>query len=318
MTTSSPDLPRLPTSADVAAAAARLAPWIHRTPVMRVKGPGARPMVVKLEGMQRSGSFKMRGALNKLMLLGREARRGVVTASGGNHGLGVTWAGWLLGVPVHVFLPENCSPWKRASLEGAAARVRVAGSVYPEAEAAAMAYAEVEGLPFIPAYDDADVIAGQGTAIAELVEDAPDVGTIVIAVGGGGLASGAVLAAAGRKVVGVEPFGAPTMHAALRAGKAVRLNDIQSVAADSLGAGKAGELTFAICRRGLDRVELVEDDAIRAAQRWLWEHLRLVYEPGGSAGLAALATGALDGDPGPVGILLCGANTDPAALGGVH
>lgn len=306
----------LPDFAHVTAAAARLAPWIHRTPIMRVKGPGARPLVIKLEGMQRSGSFKMRGALNKLMLLGREARAGVVTASGGNHGLGVTWAGWLLGVPVHVFVPTVTSPWKRDALEAAAAQVRVVGARYPEAEEAARAFAAARDLPYIHAYDDPDVIAGQGTVVAELLEDAPDVGTIVVAVGGGGLAAGAVLAAGGRKVVGVEPYGAPTMQAALRAGHPVKLEDIQSVAADSLGAGQAGERTFAICRRGLDRIELVEDDAIRAAQRWLWEHLRLVYEAGGSAALAAVATGALDGDAGPVGIVLCGANVDPATFSG--
>lgn len=307
------DLPDVPA---VAAAAERLAPWIHRTPIMRVKGPGARPLVVKLEGMQRSGSFKMRGALNKLMLLGKAARAGVVTASGGNHGLGVTWAGWLLGVPVHVFVPAVSSPWKREALELAAAQVRVVGQRYPEAEEAARAFAAARDLPYIHAYDDPDVIAGQGTAVAELIEDAPEVRTVVVAVGGGGLAAGAVLAAGGRKVVGVEPYGAPTMQAALRAGHPVVLDNIQSVAADSLGAGRAGEYTYAICRRGLDRVELVEDEAIRAAQRWLWEHLRLVYEPAGAATLAAVATGALDGDPGPVGLVLCGANVDPAVFAG--
>lgn len=307
----------LPDYAQVVAAAARLAPWIHRTPIMRVKGPGARAMVIKLEGMQRSGSFKMRGALNTMMLLGRAARSGVVTASGGNHGLGVTWAGWLLGVPVHVFLPTVTSPWKREALVSAAAQVQVVGERYPEAEQAARAFAERQGLPYIHAYDDPHVIAGQGTVVAELIEDAPEVGTVVVAVGGGGLAAGAVLAAGGRKVVGVEPYGAPTMHAALRAGHPVQLDDIQSVAADALGAGRAGAMTFSICRRGLDRVELVEDDAIRAAQRWLWEQLRLLYEPAGSAGLAALATGALDGDEGPIGLVLCGANVDPATFGGM-
>ena len=214
-----------------------------------------------------------------------------------------------------MFVPSVSSAWKREALEAAAARVQVVGERYPAAEEAARAFAASRDLPYIHAYDDPDVIAGQGTAIAELVEDAPEVATIVVAVGGGGLASGAVLAAGGRKVVGVEPFGAPTMQAALRAGHPVKLDDIQSVAADSLGAGQVGELTFAICRKGLDRVELVEDEAIRAAQRWLWDHLRQVYEPGGSAGLAAVATGALDGDAGPIGIVLCGANVDPATLG---
>lgn len=306
----------IPTAADVADAARRLAPWVMRTPVVRVEGPGARPMVLKLEGMQRSGSFKLRGALNTLMDLAEEARRGVVTASGGNHGLGVTYAGWLRRVEVHVFVPANTRAAKVEALERAAARVHRIKGVFADAEKAARIYAEAENLPFIHPYDDPSVIAGQGTAIAELIADAPEVKTIVIGIGGGGLAAGAVLAAGGRKVIGVEPYGAPTMHAALRAGEPVWLPNIQSIAADALGASQVGQINFDICRRGLDRVELVEDLAIVEAQQWLWQQLRLVYEPGGVTGLAALATGALDADPGPIGVLLCGANVDPASLGG--
>lgn len=301
----------LPTAADVANAAERLAPWVLRTPTLRVDGPGARPMVIKLEGMQRSGSFKLRGALNALLDLDEEARNGVVTASGGNHALGVTYAGWLRRVPVHVFVPSTTRPAKIAALEQAAAHVHRVDGVYADAEVAARAFSDAESLPFVHAYDDPSVIVGQGTAVAEMIADAPEVATIVVGVGGGGLASGAVLAAGGRKVVGVEPYGAPTMHAALRAGRPVWLDNIQSIAADALGASTVGDFTFGICRRGLDRVELVEDIAILDAQKWLWQTLRQLYEPGGCAGLAALATGALDADPGPVGILLCGANLDP-------
>lgn len=305
---------QLPTPADVAAAAQRIAPWIRRTPIMAVDGPGARPMVVKLEGLQRSGSFKLRGALNRLMQLGAAARQGVVTASGGNHGLGVAWAGWLLGVPVHVCVPSSSPQVKAAALQQVATSVEVVPGRYPDAALAARGYAATHGLPYVHAYDDADVIVGQGTALLELIEDAPQVGTLVVAVGGGGLAGGAVLAAGGRRVVGVEPFGCPTMHAALRAGRPVRLDRIDSVAADALGAGEAGALPFALCREGLDRVELVDDAAILRARRWLWDHLRVVVEPGAAAGLAALAQGLLDDDPGPVGVLLCGANTDPSDL----
>ncbi|MCA9547270.1 MAG: pyridoxal-phosphate dependent enzyme, partial [Myxococcales bacterium] len=138
--------------------------------------------------------------------------------------------------------------------------------------------------------------------------------TLVVAVGGGGLAAGAVLAAGSRRVVGVEPYGAATMHEALRAGRPVRLNHLESVAADALGAGQAGELTYAVCADGLDRVELVSDEAILGVRQWLWDHARLVYEPGGCAALAALAQGLLDDDPGPIGVLLCGSNTDPGNL----
>ena len=147
-----------------------------------------------------------------------------------------------------------------------------------------------------------------------LIADAPDVGTVVVAIGGGGLASGTCLAADGRRVVGVEPYGAPTLHSAFRAGRPVRLGRIESVAADALGAGIAGDLTYAVCCAGLDRVELVDDAAIIEARRWLWQHLRIAAEHAACAGLAAIASGALDADPGPIGLILCGGNTDPADL----
>lgn len=304
----------LPTADDVAQAAERLAPWIRRTPTLAVEGPGARPVILKLEGMQRSGSFKLRGALNKLMVLGPDARQGVVTASGGNHGLGVAWAGFLLGVPVQVFVPESAPMVKLAAIERAGAEVvRIPGG-YPQAAQAAHQTATTHGKPYLHAYDDPAVIAGQGTVVREFVEAHPEIETIVVAIGGGGLASGAVLAAGGRRVVGVEPFGIPTMHAALRAGRPVVLPHLDSVAADALGAGSAGHYTYALCAAHLDRVELVEDQAIVTARRWLWQHLRQAYEPAASAALAALAGGHLDGDPGPIGVVLCGANTDPSDL----
>lgn len=295
-------------------AALRLAKWTRRTPIMRIEGPGARQAVIKLEGTQRSGSFKLRGALNKMMILGAAAEGGVVTASGGNHGLGVSWAGLLLGVPVHVFVPATTPQVKRDALEAANATVQVVPGTYPDADRAARAHAAAAGLPYIHAYDDPDVIAGQGTALLEFIEQAPEIRTLVVAIGGGGLASGATLAAQGRRVVGVEPFGAPTMFNALRAGKPVPLTDIESVAADSLGAGMVSDLTYRLCRTGLHRVELVEDRQIKAAQRWLWQQLRLPYEPGGAASLAALMGGRLDDDEKHIGILLCGANVDLSTL----
>lgn len=304
----------LPTPLDVEAAAERIAPWIRRTPNIRVQGPGAREIVLKLEGLQRSGSFKLRGALNKIMLLGEAAREGVVTASGGNHGLGVAWAAWFMRLPAHVCVPSSVPRAKLEALEAANAEVEMIPGGYPDAEIAARSYAQARGLPYVHAYDDAAVIAGQGTVVRELLADDPDVQTVVIAVGGGGLVAGAVLAAEGRRVVGVEPYGVPTMHAALRAGAPVRLDQIDSIAADALGAGKVGALPFEICRDRLDRVELVDDASILEAQRWLWTHLRLVVEPGAAVGVAALSKGLFDSDPGPVGILLCGANTDPSML----
>ena len=306
---------RIPTKRDVDEAAVRLAPWLRRTPTIRIQGPGAREIVVKLEGLQRSGSFKMRGALNKVMMLGDAASGGVVTASGGNHGLGVAWAGLFLGVPCHVYVPSSCPDIKQDALAAANATVTVVPGHFPDAELSARSHARARGIPYVHAYDDADVIAGQGTCARELCEDAPDVRTVVVAIGGGGLAAGTVLGAGGRRVVGVEPFGAPTMHAALRAGGPMTLDHIESIAADSLGAGRVGDTTFALCREGLDRVELVDDQAILEARRWLWTQLRMAVEPGAAAPFAALARGMLDHDPGPVGIILSGANTDPITLG---
>ncbi len=293
---------------------ARILKWIRVTPVIRMQGPGARPVCFKLEGLQRSGSFKLRGALNKLLTLGDEAKAGVVTASGGNHALGVAWAGWLLGVPVQCCVPENTPRFKVEALGRANAKVRLVDGTYPEAEALAKETAHQQALAYVHAYDDLDVVAGQGTVIREFLSQAPDVQTLVVAVGGGGLAAGAVLAADGRRVVGIEPAGAPTMFNALKAGRPVRLEEIDSVAADALGAGIAGDVNFGICQKGLHRVNLVSDQDLRDSQSWLWEHSRLVCETGAAAGLAALSAGILDEDPGPIGVVLCGSNVDPSIL----
>ena len=305
----------LPNSHLVDLAHARILKWIRVTPVIRMQGPGARPVCFKLEGLQRSGSFKLRGALNKILALGEQAKGGVITASGGNHALGVAWAGWLLGIPVSVCVPETTPRFKVDAINRANANVRLVDGSYPEAEALARETASQQGLAYVHAYDDLDVVAGQGTVIREFLSQAPDVQTVVVAVGGGGLAAGAVLAAEGRRVVGVEPSGAATMYNALKAGKPVPLNSINSVASDSLGAGIAGTVNFDICKDGLNRIELVEDSHLRSSQRWLWEHSRLVSETGAAAGLAALSAGLLDEDPGPIGIVLCGANVDPSVLG---
>ncbi|MEE2757334.1 MAG: pyridoxal-phosphate dependent enzyme [Myxococcota bacterium] len=298
-------------SADIDAAHARILKWIRVTPVIRMQGPGARPVVLKLEGLQRSGSFKLRGALNKLLVLGSKAQTGVITASGGNHGLGVSWAGWLLDVKVHVFVPGSTPSFKIDALERGNAIVRKVDGNYADAEREARRAADEHGLPYIHAYDDPDVIAGQGTVIREFLSQAPEIGTTVVAIGGGGLASGSSLAADGRRIVGVEPIGAATMHAAFEAGGPVHIGHINSIAADSLGAAMAGRYTYDICSRGIDRVELVSDSSLVKAQRWLWDHLRLVSELGAAAGLAALSNGVLDQDPGPIGIVVCGSNVHP-------
>ncbi len=305
----------LPDAAMVAVARERIAEWVRETPIITLKGPGARPMVLKLECLQRSGSFKLRGALARLLALEpAERKAGVVTASGGNHGLGVAWAGLLLGVPVTVIAPTTAPRIKREALVATNTDLVLVEGGYPAADRLARERAERDGKVYLHAYDDADVIAGQGSVVAELIEQEPRVGTIVVAVGGGGLAAGSVLAADGRRVVGVEPIGSAAMHAAFEAGGPVTLDRIDSIAADSLGAGRAGELTYPLCRDGLDRIELVDDEALIEARQWLWDHVRVVAEHGAAAGLAALMQGRLDDDPGPIGVIICGANTDPAGL----
>lgn len=305
----------LPDTAAVLAARDRIREWVRETPIIALKGPGARPIVLKLECLQRSGSFKLRGALNRLLALDPAQRKaGVITASGGNHGLGVAWAGWLLGIPVTVVAPTTSPRVKRQALVASNADLILVEGGYPAADRLARERAERAGLIYIHAYDDPDVIAGQGTLVAEMIEQEPRIGTIVVAVGGGGLAAGTALAAGGRRVVGVEPEGCPTMHKALAAGEPVTLDRIASIAADSLGAGRAGDFTYPLCRDGLDRIELVDDDALVAARQWLWDHVRVAAEYGAVAGLAALMQGRLDDDPGPIGVIICGANTDPAGL----
>lgn len=311
--------PIFPQSSEVAEAHTRISEWVRETPVIRLKGPGARPMVLKLECLQRSGSFKLRGALNKLLSLDRaERKRGVITASGGNHGLGVAWAGWLLGVPVQVVAPSRTPRIKRDLLASANAELTLVEGGYPEADALAREKAERLGLAYVHAYDDADVIVGQGTVVAEMIEQEPRVGTVVVSVGGGGLAAGVALGAGldgtDRRVIGVEPEGIPTLHSALAAGEPVALERIDSVAADSLGAGRTGDIVFPVCRDNLHRVELVDDAALNAARQWLWDHVRIAAEHGAVAGLAALMQGRFDDDPGPIGLIICGANTDPGDL----
>ncbi|MBU1899729.1 pyridoxal-phosphate dependent enzyme, partial [Myxococcota bacterium] len=156
-------------------------------------------------------------------------------------------------------------------------------------------------------------IAGQGTLISEILDARPDIATLVVAVGGGGLAAGAILAARGRRIIGVEPLGAPTLYEALAVGAPVRV-EVESVAADALGAGEVGALPLALCAGKIHRVELIHDSAIIEAQRWLWAHLRLLVEPGAAITLAALAEGRFDADPGPIALVLGGANVDPCFL----
>jgi threonine dehydratase len=305
---------------EIEAAAARIAFHVRRTPCLDAEpdlfGPAqAVPVSLKLEFLQHAGSFKPRGAFNTL-LQGMVPAAGVAAASGGNHGAAVAYAASRLGYRATIFVPEIASPVKIARIRSFGAEVRVGGARYADALAACEAFIAATGALSVHAYDAAPTIAGQGTLGLEWIADRPDLDTVLVAVGGGGLIAGIAAALAGRvKVVGVEPEGSRCLHAALEAGHPVDV-PVESVAADSLGARRTGDLVLAIARHHVDRIVLVPDAAIVAAQHRLWDRLRVASEPGGAAAFAALAGGFYPPDAGErVGVLLCGANVDPSIFG---
>ncbi|MGD9989673.1 serine/threonine dehydratase [Pseudonocardia sp.] len=285
-------------SADVTAAATRIAPHVRRTPLFVTELDG-RPLLLKLEHLQRSGSFKMRGATNALLAGERPDR--VVTASGGNHGLGVATAAARLGIPATVFVPGSVPEAKARRIEAAGAKLVRHGATYADAAAAAHA----EPGRYLHAYDQPEVVAGQGTVAAEIVAAAPEVDAIVVAAGGGGLAAGTTLAAAGRRTVTVEPEHCRAVHAALAAGAPVDVG-IDSVAASALGATRIGDLAFELLTAAAAVALLVSDAEIVAARDLLWEEFRLRVEPAAAAPFAAWLAGRVPGER-PC-LVLCGAN----------
>ncbi|GAA3231733.1 threonine/serine dehydratase [Actinocorallia longicatena] len=286
---------------------------MRRTPVVRA-GDG---LWLKLEQLQHTGSFKPRGAFNRILAAGEGAAAGIVTASGGNAGLGAAHAARELGVPAEVFVPETAPEVKVRGLKALGAEVRQVGSIYREAFEAASERAAETGRLFCHAYDQPEVCAGQGTVGLELLEQVPEVDTVLLAVGGGGLLAGVAAALEGRaRVVGVEPAGVPTLHRALAEGRPVDVS-VESVAADALGASRIGAIAFDVAVRTGAGSVLVGDEAIIAARRHLWDHWRLAVEHGTAAALAALHTGAYVPAPGEkVAVVICGANTDPSDLHG--
>jgi threonine dehydratase len=301
------------TPADVADAAGALRPFLRTTPVVEVSGAdfGLPPfaLTLKLESLQWSGSFKARGAFANLLL--RDIPRvGVVAASGGNHGAAVAYAAGTRGVPARIFVPTISSPAKTARIRSYGAELEVVGSHYAEALAASEVWAAAHGAAAVHAFDARETLLGPATLGRELEEQAPSLDTIVVAIGGGGLIGGMSAWYGGRvRIVGVEPEGCPTLFRALEAGRPVDV-EVSGIAADSLGARRVGALMFPIAREHVDRVVLVTDDAIRAAQRRLWEVLRVVAEPGAAAPLAALLTGAYAPRADErVGIVVSGGNT---------
>ncbi|WP_017602595.1 threonine/serine dehydratase [Nocardiopsis alkaliphila] len=296
--------PAVPTATDVRAAAERITPHIRRTPVLRTELDG-RPLTLKLEYLQRTGAFKLRGALNAL--LGAEPTDRVITASGGNHGLGVATAAKILGVRATVYVPETVPQAKAAPLEATGAEIVRVGEHYAMAAEAAREQADSEGVRYLHAFDDALVVAGQGTIGLEVATDAPECESIVVAVGGGGLAAGVRLGAEGRRVVGVEPQGCQSMHAAMAAGHPVT-TPVESLASSALGAATLGRVPFEVLRTHPVTPALVSDAEIIGAQARLWEEFRIATEPAAAVPFAAWLAGRVPGQ-NPC-LVVCGANAD--------
>ena len=301
---------------DVRAAAERIAGRVRRTPILELGDVDASSAVAKIELLQHTGSFKPRGAFNKL-LSGDVPPAGVIAASGGNFGSAVAYAARATGVPAEVFIPSTSPQAKVSRVRGYGAGVTIVEGYYAEAQAALAARQRETGALLMHPFDQPEVIAGQGTIGIELEEQVPDLDTVLVAIGGGGLIAGIAAWFRGRvRVVGVEPVTCATMTAALAVGEPV-VADVGGVAADSLGSARVGDHTFPLVRDHVDRVVLVEDDAIREAQRAYWDACRLIVEPGGAAALAALRSGAYRPEAGErVCVLASGANCDPATVTG--
>jgi threonine dehydratase/serine racemase len=302
-----------PTLDDVRRAAARIAPHAHATPVMTSRSvdaiAGAR-VFFKCENLQRVGAFKFRGACNAVLSLGdEEARRGVATHSSGNHAAALALAARLRGVPAHIVMPSSAPAVKRAAVEGYGARIVTCAPTLRAREQAMADVARETGAVIIHPYDDARVIAGQGTAAFELVEEVPDLDAVVAPVGGGGLLSGTAISVTSRsaaRVVGAEPEAADDAFRSLQAGRILPSNDPVTIA-DGLRTS-LGELPFAILReRGVEIVTVGEAE-IAAAMRLVWERMKLVIEPSAAVPVAAVLGGNVRG--ARLGVILSGGNVD--------
>jgi threonine dehydratase len=302
----------------VAEARRRIGGHVRRTPLLKAEFSGM-PLWLKCEFMQHAGVFKTRGAFNRqISALERgelQPTVGIVAASGGNAGLANAYVAQQLGVKATVFVPVNAPAVKVARLRAYGAEVRQVGSEYVEAYEAALEHVGSTGAVFCHAYDQLEICAGAGTIADEILDDAPEVDTIVVAVGGGGLFSGVSAAANGRaQIVAVEPENIPTLRAALDAGEPVDV-DVSGVAADSLGARRIGSIAFARAVSVPPRSVLVSDEAIVAARNDLWRAFRIPAEHGAAAAYAAISSDIYRPAPNEkVAVVICGANTDLTTL----
>lgn len=310
-------------AADLAAireAARRIAPYAHRTPVVtsqyfdRVTGG---QLFFKCENLQKAGAFKFRGACNAVFSLPDEiAARGVATHSSGNHAQALALAAQLRGIPAWIVMPENASAVKQAAVQEYGGRIVHCTPTLAAREATAAAVIEETGATFIHPYDDARIIAGQGTAALELLEAVPGLDLILAPVGGGGLISGTALAAAelspSTAVFAAEPTGADDAYRSLAAGRIIPVQEADTVA-DGLRTS-LGELTFAVIQRHVREIATVSDDEIIAAMKTFWQRTKLLIEPSAAVPLAAVISGRIATADRRIGIILSGGNVDPAAF----
>ena len=308
------------TRSDVEAARDRIVGRVRHTPVLDVGDAFGGQGWFKLEYLQHTGSFKARGAFNRILTASEEGALdpdvGIVVASGGNAGLANAFAARAVGIPATVFVPENAPAVKVAKLRTYGAEVVLRGREYVTAYEAAVEHAATAGAVYCHAYDQPAIVAGAGTLALELLEDLPaGVDTVIVAVGGGGLMAGVAAATEGSaRVVGVEPETVPTLHTALAEGGPTDVA-VSGVAADSLGARRLGDIAYEVATRTGVRSVLVSDADVVAARRLLWAEHRIVVEHGAAAAMAALTGGAYRPETGErVAVVLCGANTDPTDL----
>lgn len=300
---------------DFKTAQSRLSPFIRKTPTLDITLKDGQPVSLKLENLQLSGSFKIRGALNTVLSLSEEElSKGLVTASGGNHGMGVAVAGALTNTPTTIYLPENTPSSKVEKLKAITPDVIVSGAVWDDANKLALAAEAKDGKTYSHPFASRSVIEGQGTVALEFLETVPDLDILMVAIGGGGLISGVASAAKlinpNIRIIGIEAVGAPTLYESCKAGELITLDKIDT-RAGTLAPRRSADLNLGIIQENVEEIILVEDDEMAVASQWLWNSCGIATELSAAAAIAALQTGKFKASATDrVGVIICGAGLD--------